>query len=167
MELISPLIPLLIMLYGFIYLYVNRKKENVDSKIKVGFLCYNCKNPTTNEDYFNYINGRIEHDNPFQEELKICTKCNRDVKLHKFTSGYKYKMYVSKFNKIIFGTKSYRNLYLITFGIYMVFLISYILSMVLLDEKLTILSYIYNGILTIYWLILIYKAKVSIKKPSK
>ena len=162
MEIIYTLTPIALMLFCLFYVLINRNKELLDNKIKLGYICYDCKRPTTNEDYIEYVSNRIE---PFKEELKICKKCNRDIKISQL-SGKKYIKYISKFKKLIFDTERYKRLIIITFTIYFTILAVYFILLFSLDKKVLPLFYTYNIILTIYWLIITYKFNSSIKKPS-
>lgn len=159
MEIIISIIPFLLMLYAYYIYSINIKKDDLEFEIKIGFLCYNCRKQTTNGNFNSYI--KVDR----QEELKLCKKCNRSFnKINKVIRREKIKKIILIFNKIIFNTKLYKNLSLMVIISYISLISLFIFLRHVMNIKTMLLFYIYNLLITIYWIILIYKFKICRKK---
>lgn len=156
MTIVISLIPFLFIIY---YFYLVRKTKLLSIDLKSGQLCYSCKQELD----VNKIEV-LENLISSKEKYQLCKPCQRDEKLdglinkNKLSRLHKLKLYLINGN----FDKTIR---------YLLFSIVFLLMVdILLKTIFNIkwFSYVYNLIICLYWILMIYRHKlISIKKPSE
>ena len=149
-SLIISIIPLIIIIYYFIIIESNGGMniyiKSLSAK-KMGSICYNCScdvDPNSKPNWFN-------------NDASLCRSCERDHSVKTLISPIKSRLY--KFNKYFFNKKfeKYQTVILIV-SISLIF-INIFLSF--FDIKIT--SIPANILLSIYWSMMVYRVKISLK----
>lgn len=152
-SLIISIFPLLIIAYYFIFLKLNGGLniyiKSLTAK-KIGSICYNCACEVLPNNKTNWFNN----------DATLCKSCERDHQVKSLINPIKSLLY--RFNKYFFNKKfeKYQTVFL-AISISLIFL-NIVLSF--FDIKIT--SIPSNILLSIYWLMVVYRVKISLKGYS-
>jgi hypothetical protein len=153
MSLIFSLIPFAFIAY---YMFTVNKTKYVSSDLKIGEICYSCREKieiSEKERFENILNNKSNY--------RLCQSCKRDEKLDKIVNNSK----LSRLNrfKLYLISDDYNKFAKILLGFLVVFCITDITLKVAFGIKG--FTYFYNTFLACYWLLLIYRHKlISTKK---
>jgi hypothetical protein len=153
MSLIFSLLPFAFIIY---YMFIVNKSKYVSFELKVGEICYSCREKieiNEKERFENILNNKANY--------SICKSCKRDEKLDEIVNHSK----LSRLNrfKLYLISDDYNKFAKILLGFLVVFCITDITLKIVFDIKG--FTYFYNTFLVFYWLLLIYRHKlISTKK---
>jgi len=156
MSIIFTFIPFIFIFY---YMRIVSKSKYISSGLKIGEICYSCKEKIEvdkEEILENLINNKSNY--------QLCQLCKRDQKLDEIVNHSNLST-INKFKLYLIGD-IYSKLFKILIATLIIFCITDVTLKVVFDIKW--FSYIYNTFLVCYWSVLIYRHKlISIKKPSE
>jgi hypothetical protein len=153
MSLIFSLLPFAFIAY---YMFTVNKSKYVSFDLKVGEICYSCREKieiSEKERFENILSNKSNY--------RLCQSCKRDEKLDEIVNHSK----LSRLNrfKLYLISDDYNKFAKILLGFLVVFCITDITLKVVFDIKG--FTYFYNTFLVCYWLLLIYRHKlISTKK---
>lgn len=153
MSLIFSLIPFAFIAY---YMFTVNKSKYVSSDLKIGEICYSCREKieiSEKERFENILNNKSNY--------RLCQSCKRDEKLDKIVNHSKLSR-LNRFKLYLIGD-DYNKFAKVLLVCLVIFCIADVTLKVVFDIKG--FTYFYNTFLVCYWLLLIYRHKlISTKK---
>jgi hypothetical protein len=157
LSLIWSILNVVLIAVAFITFYRNKNKECVSFSKKVGTMCYSCSDEIEDNDPMDTYK-RIVDD---KEDFRLCKACDRDEKLGYFIYGNNKDQKINKFKKFLLSNK-FRKIHLtILILIPLTLSLHYFLLFVYKIDGFQILNYL---IVTIFWIVFLYKNKLEYKK---
>jgi hypothetical protein len=142
---------------AFITFYRNKNKECVSFSKKIGTMCYSCSDEIEDDDTMDTYKRIVED----KEDFRLCRACTRDEKLGYFIYGNNKDEKINNFKKFLLSNK-FRKIHLsILILIPLTLSLHYFLLFVYKIDGFQILNYL---IVTIFWIIFLYKNKLEYKK---
>ena len=153
MSLIFSLIPFVFIIY---YMFTVNKSKYVSSDLKIGEICYSCREKieiSEKERFENILNNKSNY--------RLCQSCKRDEKLDKIVNHSKLSR-LNRFKLYLIGD-DYNKFAKVLLVCLVIFCIADVTLKVVFGIKG--FTYFYNTFLVFYWLLLIYRHKlISTKK---
>ena len=156
LSLIWSILNLVLIAVAFITIFRNRNKECVSFSKKIGTMCYSCSDEIENNDPMDTYK-RIVDD---KEDFRLCKACDRDEKLGYFIYDNKDQK-INKFKKFLLSNKFRKINLIILIAIPLTLSLHYFLLFVYKIDEFQILNYL---IVTIFWIVFLYKNKLEYKK---
>jgi hypothetical protein len=148
---------MVLIVVAFITFYRNKNQECVSFSKKIGTMCYSCSDEIEDNDPMDTYK-RIVDD---KEDFRLCKACDRDEKLGYFIYGNNKDQKINKFKKFLLSNK-FRKIHLtILILIPLTLSLHYFLLFVYKIDGFQILNYL---IVTIFWIVFLYKNKLEYKK---
>ena len=157
LSLIWSILNLVLIAVTFITIFRNRNKECVSFSKKIGTMCYSCSDEIENNDPMDTYK-RIVDD---KEDFRLCKSCERDEKLGYFIYGNNKDQKINKFKKFLLSNKFRKVNLIILIAIPLTLSLHYFLLFVYKIDEFQILNYL---IVTIFWIVFLYKNKLEYKK---
>lgn len=157
LSLIWSILNVVLIAVAFITSYRNKNKECVSFSKKVGTMCYSCSDEIENNDPMDTYK-RIVDD---KEDFRLCKACDRDEKLGYFIYGNNKDQKINKFKKFLLSNKFRKINLIILIAIPLTLSLHYFLLFVYKIDGFQILNY---SIVTIFWIVFLYKNKLEYKK---
>jgi hypothetical protein len=157
LSLIWSMLNLFLIVVVFINSYRNRNKECVSFSKKIGTMCYSCSDEIEDDDPM-YSYKRIVED---KEDFRLCISCDRDEKLGYFIYGNNKDQNINNFKKFLLSNKFRKINLSILILIPLTLSLHYFLLFVYKIDGFQILNY---SIVTIFWIVFLYKNKLEYKK---
>jgi hypothetical protein len=148
---------MVLIVVAFITFYRNKNKECVSFSKKIGTMCYSCSDEIEDADTMDTYKRIVED----KEDFRLCRACERDEKLSYFIYGNNKDQKINKFKKFLLSNK-FRKIHLtILILIPLTLSLHYFLLFVYKIDGFQILNYL---IVTIFWIVFLYKNKLEYKK---
>lgn len=157
LSLIWSIFNLVLISSAFITFFRNRNKECVSFKKNVGTMCYSCSDEIEDDDPMDTYKRILDN----KEDFRLCRACERDEKLGYFIYGNNKEKKISNFKKFLLSNK-FRKIHLsLLIAIPVTLSLHYFLLFVYKINGFQILNY---SIVTIFWIVFLYKNKLEYKK---
>jgi len=156
LSLIWSILNLVLIAVAFITFYKNRNKECVSFSKKVGTMCYSCSDEIEDNDPM-YTYKRIVDD---KEYFRLFRDCDRDEKLGYFIYGNKKEEKINNFKKFLLSNKFRKINLIILISIPITLLIHHFLLFIYKIDDFELVNY---SIVTIFWIVFLYKNKLDYK----
>ena len=157
LSLIWSILNLVLIAVAFITIFRNRNKECVSFSKKVGAMCYSCSDEIDDVDPMDTYKRFLED----KEAFRLCRACDRDEKLGYFIYGNNKDQKINKFKKFLLSNKFRKVNLIILIAIPLTLSLHYFLLFVYKIDGFQILNY---SIVTIFWIVFLYKNKLEYKK---
>ena len=157
LSLIWSILNMVLIAVAFITFYRNKNKECVSFSKKIGTMCYSCSDEIEDDDPMDTYKRIVED----KEDFRLCRSCNRDEKLGYFIYGNNKDEKINKFKKFLLSNKFRKINLAILILIPITLSLHYILLFVYKIDGFQILNYL---IVTIFWIVFLYKNKLEYKK---
>jgi len=156
LSLIWSILNIVLIAVAFITFYKNRNKECVSFSKKVGTMCYSCSDEIEYDDPMDTYK-RIVDD---KEDFRLCRACDRDEKLGYFIYGNKKEEKINNFKKFLLSNKFRKINLIILISIPITLLIHHFLLFIYKIDDFELVNY---SIVTIFWIVFLYKNKLDYK----
>ena len=157
LSLIWSIMNLVLIAVAFITFYRNRNKECVSFSKKIGTMCYSCSDEIEYDDPMDTYKRIVED----KEDFRLCKACDRDEKLGYFIYDNNKDQKINKFKKFLLSNKFRKVNLIILIAIPLTLSLHYFLLFVYKIDEFQILNYL---IVTIFWIVSLYKNKLEYKK---
>lgn len=156
LSLIWSMLNLVLIAVAFITFFKNKNKECVSFSKKIGTMCYSCSDEIEDEDPMESYKRIVED----KEDFRLCRACERDEKLGYFIYGNNKEEKINKFKKFLLSNKFRKINLTILIAIPVTLSLHYFLLFIYKINGFQILNY---SIVTIFWIIFLYKNKLDYK----
>ena len=157
LSLIWSILNLVLIAVAFITIFRNRNKECVSFSKKIGTMCYSCSDEIEYDDPMDTYKRIVED----KEDFRLCKACDRDEKLGYFIYDNNKDQKINKFKKFLLSNKFRKINLIILIAIPLTLSLHYFLLFVYKIDEFQILNYL---IVTIFWIVSLYKNKLEYKK---
>ena len=157
LSLIWSILNLVLIAVAFITIFRNRNKECVSFSKKIGTMCYSCSDEIEYDDPMDTYKRIVED----KEDFRLCKACDRDEKLGYFIYDNNKDQKINKFKKFLLSNKFRKINLIILIAIPLTLSLHYFLLFVYKIDEFQILNYL---IVTIFWIVFLYKNKLEYKK---
>ena len=156
LSLIWSIMNLVLIAVAFITFYRNRNKECVSFSKKVGTMCYSCSDEIDDVDPMDTYKRIVED----KEDFRLCRACDRDEKLGYFIYGNNKDQKINNFKKFLLSRKFRKVNLLLLISIPVTLALHYFLLFVYKINGFQLVNY---SIVTIFWIVFLYKNKLDYK----
>ena len=157
LSLIWSILNLFLIAVAFITFYRNRNKECVSFSKKIGTMCYSCSDEIDDVDPMDTYKRIVED----KEDFRLCRACARDEKLGYFIYGNNKDEKINNFKKFLLSNKFKKVNLTILILIPLTLAFHYFLLYVYKIDGFQLLNY---SIVTIFWIVFLYKNKLDYRK---
>ena len=156
LSLICSILNLVLIAVSFITFFRNRNKECVSFSKKVGTMCYSCSDEIDDLDPMDTYKRFLED----KEDFRLCRACDRDEKLGYFIYRNNKEEKINNFKKFLLSNKFKKVNLILLIAIPVTLSLHYFLLFVYKINGFQILNY---SIVTIFWIVFLYKSKLDYK----
>lgn len=147
---------LVLIAVAFITFFKNKNKECVSFSKKIGTMCYSCSDEIEDEDPMESYKRIVED----KEDFRLCRACERDEKLGYFIYGNNKDEKINKFKKFLLSNKFKTVNLILVISIPVTLSLHYFLLFVYKINGFQLVNY---SIVTIFWIVFLYKNKLDYK----
>jgi hypothetical protein len=156
LSLIWSTLNLVLIAVAFITFFKNKNKECVSFSKKIGTMCYSCSDEIEDEDPMESYKRIVED----KEDFRLCRACERDEKLGYFIYGNNKDEKINKFKKFLLSNKFKTVNLILVISIPVTLSLHYFLLFVYKINGFQLVNY---SIVTIFWIVFLYKNKLDYK----